>query len=364
MAHTNEKAAAGSGWLTAILIVVLLAAAVFVGWKIFLNRNLKPMDASNPETVTVTIPSGSGTRNVSSVLYHAGLIRNSLAFMQRAKQLDYAGKFKAGEYTLNTGMSVDELMAAIVEGPKKGEEVQFTIIEGKTVRETLESLAEQGIDTIENLEKEAEFGKFDYWFLEDAPEGLNRLEGFLMPDTYRTYKDEGAHGALNVMLKQFNKIFSAEFQEKARTMGYTTREMVTIASLIEAEAGCEDDRPLIASVIYNRIAQGMKLQIDATIYYCFEINGTPLGRALLNTDYTATGGAYDLPYNTYRYKGLPAGPICSPRKTSVIAALNPADTDYIFYVLSTKGDGSHVFAVTYAEHEKNVDAYIKWRNSH
>ena len=89
-----------------------------------------------------------------------------------------------------------------------------------------------------------------------------------------------------------------------------------------------------------------------------------LNRALLNTDYTATGGAYDLPYNTYRYSGIPEGPICSPRKSSVVAALNPADSKYIFYVLGTKGDGSHVFAETYAEHQKNTDAYLKWKANH
>lgn len=362
MAKRTKKKS--SGWLLAILIVVILVVAVFVGWKLFLKKGLKPMDAKNPETVTVTIPSGAGTRKISSVLYHAGLIRNSLSFRVYSKKSDYDGKYKAGDYTLSTDMSVDEMMQIIIAGPNRGEEIQFTVIEGSTVRETLEALAEQGVDTLENLRHEAEFGNFDYWFLADAPEGINRLEGFLMPDTYRSYKEDGAHGAINAMLKQFSKVFTEEFRDKAKGMGYTTREMVTIASLIEAEAGCEDDRPLIASVIYNRIGQNMKLQIDATIYYCFEVNGTPLGRTLYNTDYTATGGAYDLPYNTYRYAGLPEGPICSPRKSSVIAALNPADTTYIFYVLGTKGDGSHVFSTTYAEHQKNVEAYLKWKANH
>lgn len=147
------------------------------------------------------------------------------------------------------------------------------------------------------------------------------------------------------------------------TRSFSDIEHKIVASLVESMTDIDSERPLMASVIYNRLKDGMKLQIDETIYYCFEKYGTPLNRDLVVSDYIATGGAYDLPYNTYRYYGLPAEPICEPSETSLESAIDPAETPYRFYVLSTKGDGSHVFSSTYEEHEKNVDAYFKWKNS-
>ena len=340
------------GWMIFLIVLLVLALGTVAAVWGYIQKHSRPMDPGNTADVEVTIPMGSSTRGVANKLYHAGLIDNALVFRIQSKLNEYDGTFQAGDYVLNKNMSMLELMEAIREGVSY-ETARFTIPEGYTLAQTLEALAETGLDTLENFKKEAASGKFDYWFLEDAPEGENRLEGYLYPETYEVYVNAGAHGILDKMLSQFDKMFTREMANKAKGMGYDINEIVTIASLIERETSVDKDRELVASVIYNRLKKGMKLQIDATVLYALGVSKPIVTYEDLEVD---------SPYNTYLHKGFPPGPICSPGKASLEAALNPAETKYFYYVLGTDGTGAHVFAETYAEHEKNADAYRKWRN--
>ncbi|MBE6037059.1 MAG: endolytic transglycosylase MltG [Clostridiales bacterium] len=350
----QKKKKKGMGCLIFLIVVVLLILGVFLGIMGYINKHSQPMDPGNTAEINVTIPMGSSTRGVASALYHAELIDNALVFRIQSKLNEFDGKFQAGNYVFSADMSMLEIMEALIEGVSY-ETTRFTIPEGYTLAQTLEALAEAGLDTLENFKHEAEHGKFDYWFLEDAPEGENRLEGYLYPETYEVYVDAGAHGVLDKMLSQFDKMFTREMANAAKNKGYDINEIVTIASLIEREASVDKDRPLVASVIYNRLEKGMKLQIDATVLYALGVTKPVV---------TLKDLEVDSPYNTYKNKGFPPGPICSPGKASLEAALEPADTGYYYYVLGTDGTGAHVFSKTYAEHEKHADAYRKWRDNH
>jgi len=189
---------------------------------------------------------------------------------------------------------------------------------------------------------------FDYAFMNGLPSGSDRLEGFLFPETYEIYVSATAHDIVDKMLSQFDKVFTEDCYKRAEELGMSVRDIITIASIIEREARIDEDRSLVASVIYNRLDINMSLQMCSTVQY---ILGDP--KAVLSTADTQI----DHPYNTYQNPGLPPGPICSPGEASIMAALYPADTDYIYFVVSEKLDGSHAFSSNYNQFLKDKEAY-------
>ena len=224
------------------------------------------------------------------------------------------------------------------------ETVRVTLREGLTLEQMFEILERERVASAEDLWEIAENYDFEHEFLEDAPpvgERL-RLEGFLFPDTMDYFVDEHPESVIRRMLNNFSNRFTPDMRGQAAEMGYSVRDIVIIASLIEREAAVDDDRPLIASVIYNRLASPdfPRLDIDATILYAMAITGEPFSVNL------------DSPYNTRRYPGMPPGPIGNPGLRSIRAALEPADTDYYFYAL--RHDRSHHFTRTYDEHRAFV----------
>ena len=180
-----------------------------------------------------------------------------------------------------------------------------------------------------------------------SPRASTSLEGLLWPDTYRIADTDDEIDVLGTMVSEFEKNADALGLENATTEGHTPYEILTVASLIEAEAKVDEDRPLIASVIYNRLRMGMPLQIDATVLYA---SGDPTKQTITQADLDK-----DSPYNTYKVKGLPPTPIANVSEASLKAALAPAQTDYLYYVIGDK-DGRHKFAETYAEQQANIDA--------
>ena len=190
--------------------------------------------------------------------------------------------------------------------------------------------------------------KFDYSFLDDSVQGESRLEGFLFPDTYSVPKGSNEKFIINEMLKRFDEIYTPDMRKKAKKMGYTDREIVTVASIIERETVLDDERAKVASVIYNRLDKNMKLQMCSCVQFL-------LGKQKHFLDENDI--SIESPYNTYIYEGLPPGPIACPGKASLEAALNPAKTDYIYFVVSDKGDGSMKFSKDYDEFLKNKEDY-------
>jgi len=343
----------------AIIALIVTAAIVFIGFwgvdKVY-QTMLAPVDPNSDTEWVVNIPEGASTAEIATLLRQRGLIRDGLimgriseyVFRDHSKRMEYDGQFKYGEFELSKNMSVDEMIQILIAGSALANTKTFTIPEGYTTNQIARALDNQGIVSEMDFFDEIQNGVFDFDFLVDCPPGFERLEGFLYPETYEIYADATAHDIILKMLSQFDALFKLEYYERAEQMGMTVREVVTMASIIERESVVAEERPIMAGVFYNRIAQGIRLESCATIQF---ILGEP--KEFLTNDDTQI----ESPYNTYLHEGLPPGPICNPRMASIIAALYPEEHDYIFFVLSDALDGSHRFSSDYNEFLANKDAY-------
>lgn len=333
--HSRRKS------LAALVVLVLLVLAgvvpAFGVWSVFLRSE---SDVAAGKPVTVEIPQGSGTAAIARILADAGVIENASYFRLRARYEGIDQALKPGVYELMTGMPYTDVVNRLMKGiPIEYSEV--TIPEGYTVKQIAERLeAEAGIpaaDFTRIASTEAASFAAERPYLADIKNGT--LEGYLFPKRYRIVKGSTARDVVELMLKQFDTEMAEVDLAFATSKSLTKHDIVIIASMVEREAQVAAERPLVSSVIYNRLKQGMKLQIDATIKYLLP-GGSPR--------VTYSDLEIDSPYNTYRYAGLPVGPIASPGLDSLKAAAAPADTEYLYYVL-TGEDGSHTFTETYAE---------------
>lgn len=328
----------------AIILALLLFAGA--GFLVFLQQGAQPVDPQSGDSVVLEIPQGSGTESIANLLEENGLIKSKMVFRIKSKLSGYDGDFKAGTYTFSPSMEMGKIMDIILSGRSVGK--TFRIIEGLTIEQIGESLEEQGIVTKEAFLDEAANGEFDYPFMEYLPAGKNRLEGFLFPNQYEAPLDASAHQIINIMLNQFDKVFPESDYPKAGDLGMDVYDIVIVASLIEREVREDAERPLVASVVYNRLSIGMKLEFCSTVQY---ILGEP--QAVLSIADTQIKS----PYNTYLNPDLPPGPICSPGEAAIRAALEPADTDYLYFVLKSKDATTHNFSATYAQFLKDKEAY-------
>jgi UPF0755 protein len=334
-----------------IAFLIILAVVSAAGLFFYVDANSRPVDVADTAAIQATIPPGAGAAKVAQVLKEGGLIRSERVFVLQSKRLGYDSRFRAGEFTLSRSMSMRDIMYELTTHGA-GETIWFTIPEGYTVQQTAGKLASDGVIVDEAaFLAEAESGDFSqYRFLEGLETPGSRLEGFLYPETYEVYKNSSHNDIADRMLEQFDKLFTEEYYGKAKEMGLTVLEAVTIASLIERETKVPEERALVSSVIHNRLEKGMRLQIDATVQYAL---GEQKPR-LLYSDLEV-----DSPYNTYKADGLPPGPICSPRIECIEAALYPAESDYLYYVLKPEMNGAHNFAASSGEFEKFKAQYIK-----
>lgn len=327
-----------------LLCLLLVVAAVCAGAA---GAVLLPGTASLAEPVTVTVKEGQGTKAVAAVLADAGVVKNSTSFVLYVKSEGAESDLRPGSYTFAGDVDYATVLAELKRGNLAENTKNVTIPEGKTVPQIAELWAAAGLCTADEFLAACADMPLEYDFLpETAPAGeaYNRVEGFLFPETYNVRLDWDAEDLVKLQVGQFAKIWTDERKQAAAALGYSAEEIVTIASLIEREAKVADERAMIASVIYNRLAIDQLLQIDATIQY---ILGEQVDRVLYRHL------EIDDPYNTYIYKGLPPGPICSPGVACIDAALSPADTDYYYYRTKNDGSGGHNFARTFAEHQAN-----------
>lgn len=331
--------------ISIIILIGIAIIAIAAVYSLYMGRESKPVQPGSKDYVTVTIPTGTGTEGIANILDENNIIDNTGVFKLLSKSKGYDGKFKAGQYSLSPGMSMEEIMKALIAG--KAETVRFTIPEGYDIKRTTAKLSEDGLINADAFAKEIETGQFDYEFLKDAPAGPDRLEGFLFPETYEIFANANEHDIIDKMLYQFNKVFTKEYYARAEELGMSVRDVITLASIIEREARVPEDRPVIASVFYNRLKINMPLQSCATVQY---ILGEQ--KPVLSIKDTKI----ESPYNTYLHPGLPPGPIASPGADSIKAALYPADTDYLYFL--AKGDGSHAFSSTYEQFLKDKAKYI------
>lgn len=251
--------------ISIIIIIGIIIIAAAAAYSLYVGKESKPMEPGSKEMVSVIIPSGTGTDGIAYILKENNLIRNTGVFKLQSKSKGYDGKFKAGQYSLSPGMSMEEIMKLLMEG--KGDTVRFTIPEGYDIKRITEKLAKENLINADAFTKEIETGQFQYEFLADAPAGPDRLEGFLFPETYEIFATANEHDIIDKMLYQFNKMFTEEYYARAEELGMSVREVITLASIIEREARIPEDRPLIASVFYNRMKIKMPLQSCATVQY-------------------------------------------------------------------------------------------------
>lgn len=327
----------------AILGIVILGC---VGIGAYMFAGGQPVDPQSGDSVVLEIPAGSGTAQIASLLEENNLIKNGFVFRLKSKISGYDGDFKAGTYTFSQAMDMKEIMKIIMAGRSVGE--TFQIIEGLSIKQIADSLEDQNIVDADEFLDEAENGSFDYPFMKYLPEGPNRLEGFLFPNQYEAPLNADAHQIIDIMLDEFDQIFPEADYPKAESLGYDVYDVVIVASLIEREVREDAERPKVASVVYNRLDSGMKLEFCSTVQY---ILGEP--QAVLSIADTQI----ESPYNTYLHGGLPPGPICSPGEAAITAALNPADTTYLYFVLKSADGTTHNFSSDYADFLKDKEAY-------
>lgn len=312
---------------------ILLAC---VGW--ILAGDVLALNKPEKE-VTITISNEDSFKDVVDRLKEEGLIEYKWLFKLFASFTGGDKDVTMGTYTLDTDMDYRALLSGMSANSSTKAEVAVTITEGMNRSQIFALMEERGVATVEDLNEQAANYNYAFDFLQDIPLGdANRLEGFLYPDTYQFYTPHNTVYAINKMLVRFDEIYDDTMRQQVADSGYSLREILTIASLIERETDGEDQAK-IASVIYNRLnnpnagTQGY-LQIDATLVY---ING---GKQPTEAD-----KSIDSPYNTYKYKGLPPTPIANPGKEAIYAALNPESTSYFYYALGD--DGKHHFFNTY-----------------
>jgi UPF0755 protein len=338
---------------TTIAIIVVAVIAV-VGGASYLGRTIGDSIASDDTAggpsnvtpgiaVTVEIPPGSTARDIGAILAGQGVVRSSLEFESAVRETDSASSLKAGVYEFETLMDPSEVVAMIVVGPV-AEIYRLTVIEGLRVPEILQALTDASGRAYESFESALLDGEVSSSLLPDTDEvTLESWEGLLFPDTYEFRRSSTPAEILQRMATTMEQHVASVDWSALTDLGLTEYDGIVLASLIESEALLEEERPIISSVIHNRLEMGMKLDIDATVLY-----------ALDTRDVTRFDNTIDSPYNTYLVAGLPPTPIAAPRLTSLQAAANPDDTPYLFYVLSDL-EGHHAFAETLEEHNRNVD---------
>ncbi|MCL2807282.1 MAG: endolytic transglycosylase MltG [Coriobacteriia bacterium] len=337
--------------LVVLPLIAAIALAGIFGFKLispfFEKQEIVPGIA-----VTVTIPSNVGTASqIASILKDEQVIADTQSFLAQARSMNADQYLKSGVYDLETLMDLPTLIGILVAGPIEDGN-RLTVPEGLTVEQTARIVEEScGIAQADFLAEvySAHSYAVDYPFLHDVYN--NSLEGFLYPKTYAIPKDADASYVIRVLLDQFVLETKDVDFSVAEARGLNLFHVVTLASLIERETAIDEERPLVSSVIYNRLKDGMKLQIDATVVYALgpSYDGSPLLYVDLEVD---------SPYNTYLHYELPAGPICSPSIQSIIAAAHPADTNYFYYVLTSK-EGYHTFCVTNDEFEVAKEEYLR-----
>lgn len=293
------------------------------------------------KAVTVEIREGMTATAIADLLEDKKVVNNALVFRLLVRQRGVGGDFKPGEYEFKTGMDNEVVIGRLIKGPSI-RYVKLTIPEGWTAVQIADRVAART-----KLMKEEYLSAVnerlilvEYEFLRESGAPTSSLEGYLYPDTFNIREDITVQELVNIQLGRFEEMTSNLNWDNAQTYGRTRYEILVIASMIERETRVDDERGLVASVIYNRITKGMPLQIDATVQYAL-----PVWKDRLTLDDLKI----DSPYNTYQNKGLPPGPICNPSVASIEAALNPTGDPYLYYVLAPDNSGRHVFTKTYDE---------------
>jgi UPF0755 protein len=327
-----------------VVVLVLGAAAAGVWAYVTLER---PYKGYGEAEQFVDIPSGSGTASMGRRLADMGVIRSASSFRLAVWMRGAGRRLQAGEYRFDRPMTTAEVVDKIARGDVYVRSITFR--EGLHMREMATLYESGGFGTAAEFLAAAKNAQL----VHDLDADARDLEGYLFPDTYTLQRRTTAEQLVERMVNRFRKAWTPELQQQAAARGMNTRQLVTLASLVEKETGKAEERPIVAGVYANRLRIGMGLQCDPTVIYALILAGRYDGN-IRKGDLQI-----DSPYNTYRYAGLPPGPIAAPGAASLAAAANPADVPYLYFV--SRNDGSHVFSTTLDEHNRNVNEFQRRR---
>lgn len=319
--------------VAAAAVIILIVCAV-TGMSAIKDKN----GVSPDNDITITIEEGEGSSTVAKKLHEEGVIKFPILFRFESKTKGYDGKYQPGSVTVKAGMSYDDILEAIVQANR--DTCTVVIPEGYEARQIAEALEEAGLVMAEEFMSVLDPSLYDYRFLKNIPDGrMVSLEGYLFPATYSIPYGYSSVQIVDMMLSEFDKMFTDELYKRAEEVNISVDEAVIMASIIERETDSDTERAKVAGVFYNRLNSGMKLQSCATVQYLLGER-----KAVLTTADTQI----DSPYNTYMYEGLPRGPIANPGKDCIMAALYPEKTDAFYFCLGKNGE--HIFSKTYEEH--------------
>lgn len=334
-----------------IFSIYLLPAFILVLFALFLGDTIFHSKAPlNNKLVKVVIPEGSSGKDIAKMLFLNNVIDNIPSFNISVKMLNLDSRLKAGLYYLRPSMTNFTIINHLKEGRLMSGPIKLVVPEGYSIYRIARTLEKNNIELEGNFDSLGGIGITDdlcerYPFL--PKQKVKSLEGYLFPDTYRVFKNISADTLAHLMLNRFEEVVLPAYNISSYKNKYTLHEILTLASIIEKEAEVDRERPVIASVFYNRLENGMLLRADPTVKYAL---ANPTKRVYYKDL------KVDSPYNTYINTGLPPGPICNPGLRSILAALNPAKTSYLYFV-SNGRDGTHTFSANWEGHAKAVERY-------
>lgn len=326
--------------LAKIFFYSLTALFLFFAWEIYV-----PISRNSSHIITYEAKRGQGDDEIAVDLQKQGIIKNADFFRLYVVLSFQHSKLQAGKYLLSQNMSIYQIVKKMVLGDILKQKI--TILPGWDIKDIKKYFKEKNILSSEDFEAalSSDFSK-KFEFLSGLPEGVG-LEGYLFPDTYQIYEGEPAPEILENMLANFNRKITSDLKNKISEQKKSLYEILTVASMLEKEVRSLNDKKTVAGIIYKRLELGMPLQIDATVNYITDKNDP--GVAIKDTK-------IDSPYNTYKYTGLPKGPISNPGMDSVLAAISPKKTDYLYYLSGY--NGKTIFSKTLAEHEAARAIYL------
>jgi UPF0755 protein len=331
-------------------VVVSITVLLLAGWTAISTLRFL---TTSPQAVTlcrIQLRAGATRNEIGLVLERRKIIRSASAFAYFARSREFVRLKRGGDFWLDGSRSLFDVIEQLSDGGQPIKRV--TIPEGFMLGEVAATLERSiGVSSDSVLAVSRDAGMVEQFAFTKAPS----LEGFLFPETYFFDSTLDARAVVTVLAKQFHRVFTSDMARRAEQLGLTPLQAVTLASIIEKEAAVADERPVISQVFHTRLKRGMGLESDPTVKYALAI--APVNLSLRDIQ-------IDSPYNTYRYAGLPPGPICNPGKAALVAALHPAETDYLYFVANW--DGTHTFTRTLAEHNAakvlSKRRYREWRS--
>jgi len=340
----------------AIILLIALGLLTGVASGAWIYSDLHKPISHSKSGQFIEIPKGSSPSFVVKKLRDEGIIKHEWPLTIYLKATGKSSSLKAGEYDFSSPISPLMALAKLQQGQRHLNRI--TIIEGWTRWDIAKAL--QQVPQF-HLDSEAQALRLmdNVSLIKDLDPDATNLEGYLYPDTYEFAPETTAEDLVETMVKRFREVWKPDWLEKAASLGMTTRQIVTVASLIETEAKLASDRPLVASVIYNRLRKNIPLAVDSAVIYASKLEGKwRYDGKVYKSDIERRS-----PYNTRLNAGLPPGPVSSPGESSLTAAVNPATSDYLYYVRNpNRDDGAHNFYVNGADFETGVQALRKWEH--